>query len=127
MYIYVYIYISLSHEARKTARVEEAERKKLAKLKQEAITLLNMVGVPMAKFEQDVQLLRAGDKNHQMLDVMNKLCEKGLWLKKEAVHAMDTSSVCVCSKEDAKKWLTDIREQTKVLKAINSGLRKGGA
>ena len=116
-----------SYEAKKVAKVQEAERKKAAKMKQDAIAQLNMVSIPLAKFETDVQALRAADKNHVLLRPMQTICDNGLRLKNDAVEAIDKNVACDSTKDDVKKWLANCREQGKVLAAQNKSLRKGGA
>jgi len=111
-------------EAKKQQKIDDALRKVSQKQKSDAIAQLNQVGVPLAKFEQDVASLKACSAEHPLLPSLEALAEEGARIKREAVAAIDHGRSVATSKEAVKKWVADTREQCKIVSAINKATTK---
>ena len=108
-------------QAQKKAKEEDAARKQKGKDKQEAVSLLNQISVPLAKFEADLACLKSNspvNQLHPMYNVFKNIAIQGHRFKQGAAQAMEAGKAVAFTKDDVKQWLNDCRVQGKVLTTL---------
>ena len=109
----------VSAQAATAAKEKEAERKLAQKQKDAWAAILNMVTVPLAKFETDLAHFSSGCPGHQMLASLNTLFATGNEIKQEAQKGMEETSDGA-SKEKAKAWIEHERANSKAMQALST-------
>ena len=113
-----------NYKAAKVLKQQTVFAKQKQKNKSDAMTQLNTVSLPLAKFETDIQALRSSDKEHPMLNLMTVIFDKGVDLKNKAVHAMNNNEAVTNTPIEVKAFLAECKEQSKVCALLVKSLKK---
>ena len=108
----------MNTEAREENKRKEAEEKLVKKRKEEGKLVLNLLGVPLAKFETDVATLRGFQPSNAFLPSLDGLLNTGLQYKAEATEAMKSGEEMSTSKDKVKQWINNVKAQGKCAQAL---------
>ena len=85
--------------------------------KKKAHAVLTAVGVPLARFEADVEALRVVPPNHGLLQLTGEMMTRGLEFKKAANYVMQSGGALEVTTAEASSWAAEVRATTTALKA----------
>ena len=105
-------------KAKAALQKQKDELKAAQKVKDDGKALLNQVNVPLAKFENDVQVLRSTIPACPLLPELDAMFEQGKRFKKEASEAMGGGTAIQSTKIDAAMWLAKLRQHSKAMHAL---------
>ena len=105
-------------EAKAESKRKEAEDRLEKKHKDDGKVLLNLLSVPLAKFEIDVATLRGCQPSNPFLPSLTELFNTGIQYKTQATETMNTGGDLPITKDKVKQWINTIRAQGKRAQAM---------
>ena len=95
----------------------------MKKHKDEGKALLNLLSVPLAKFETEVATLRGFQPSNPFLPSLDELFNTGVQYKAQATEAINTGKETSTTKEKVKQWLNNVKAQGKCAQAMIKATR----